>query len=58
MTTGITARDKKLLYMLGLIVIAALFFIIGIRPLNRKISKIDEKLDDAQVLHDSIKMKI
>ncbi len=58
MTTGITARDKKLLYMLGLIVIAALFFIIGIRPLNRKINAIDEKLDDEQVLHDTIKMKI
>ena len=58
MTTGITARDKKLLYMLGLIVIAALFFIIGIRPLNRKISAIEEKVDDAQVLHDSIKMKL
>ena len=58
MTTGITARDKKLLYILGLIVIAALFFIIGIRPLNRKISAIEEKVDDAQVLHDSIKMKL
>lgn len=58
MATGITARDKKLLYMLGLIVIAALFFIIGIRPLNRKINSIEEKIDDAQVLHDSIKMKI
>lgn len=58
MSTGITARDKKLLYMLGLIVIAALFFIIGIRPLNRKITALDERIDDAQVLHDSIKMKI
>ena len=58
MTTGITARDKKLLYMLGIIVIAALFFIIGIRPTNRKIKEIDEKIDDAQVVHDTIKMKM
>ena len=42
MTTGITARDKKLLYMLGIIVIVALFYIIGIRPLNRKITAIDK----------------
>lgn len=58
MTTGITARDKKLLYMLGIIVIAALFFIIGIRPTNRKIKTIDKEIDDAQVIHDTIKMKM
>lgn len=58
MSTGITERDKKLLYMLGMIVIAALFFIIGIRPTNRKIREIDEDIEDAQVIHDTIKMKM
>ena len=58
MTTGITARDKKLLYMLGIIVIVSLFYIIGIRPLNRKIAKLDDQIDDAQVEHDTIKMKL
>ncbi len=58
MATGITARDKKLLYMLGIIVIASLFFIIGIRPMNRKIKKLDEEVESAQLQHDSIKMKL
>lgn len=58
MATGITARDKKLLYMLGIIVIVSLFYIIGIRPLNRKIAKLEDKIDDAQVEHDTIKMKL
>ncbi|MBR1599293.1 MAG: type II secretion system protein M [Lachnospiraceae bacterium] len=58
MATGITARDKKLLYMLGIIVIVSLFYIIGIRPLNRRITKLEDKIDDAQVEHDTIKMKL
>ncbi|MCR5702070.1 MAG: type II secretion system protein M [Lachnospiraceae bacterium] len=58
MTSGITARDKKLLYGLGIIVIIALFYIIGIRPINRKIKTLNTNIEDAQVIHDSIKMKI
>ena len=58
MTTAITARDKKLLYMLGIIVIVALFYIIGIRPINRKITAINKDIDDEQVEHDTIKMKL
>lgn len=58
MATGITARDKKLLYMLGIIVIVSLFYIIGIRPLNRKITKLEDRIEDAQVEHDTIKMKL
>lgn len=58
MAAGITERDKKLLYFLGLIVIASLFFIIGIRPLNRKIKSVEKNIDDAQIVHDTIKMKV
>ncbi len=58
MTTAITARDKKLLYMLGIIVIVALFYIIGIRPINRKITAINKDIDDEQVVYDTIKMKL
>lgn len=57
MATGITERDKKLLYMLGLIVIASLFFIIGIRPTNRKIKELNQQLESAQLKNDEIKMK-
>ena len=57
-TSSITERDKKLLYGLGIIVIVALFYLIGIRPLNQKINKLENKIDAAQVEHDSIKMKI
>ncbi|MBO6016287.1 MAG: type II secretion system protein M [Lachnospiraceae bacterium] len=55
---GITERDKKLLYVLGLIVIVALFFVIGIRPLNQRINKLEKKIAEAQELHDTIKMKL
>ncbi len=58
MTTSITARDKKLLYGLGIIVIIALFYIIGIRPMNRKITKIEKEIDEAQLTFDTIKMKL
>ena len=57
-TSSITERDKKLLYGLGIIVIVALFYVIGIRPLNQKINKLEDKIDSAQVEHDGIKMKI
>ena len=56
-TSSITERDKKLLYGLGLIVIVALFYIIGIRPLNNKIKKLEDNIDAAQVEHDTIMMK-
>ena len=56
-TSSITERDKKLLYGLGLIVIVALFYIIGIRPLNNKIVKLEDKIDSAQVEYDTMKMK-
>lgn len=58
MTTQITSRDKKLLYMLGIIVIVALFYILGIRPLNKRIDKTSAKLEDAQVTHDMIEAKL
>ena len=57
-TSTITERDKKLLYVLGLIVIVALFYILAIRPLNNKISILEDKIDTAQVDHDTIQMKI
>ncbi|MBR4183134.1 MAG: type II secretion system protein M [Lachnospiraceae bacterium] len=56
-TSTITDRDKKLLYALGLIVIVALFFIIGIRPMNNKIKNLESEIDSAQVEFDTIKMK-
>jgi type II secretory pathway component PulM len=58
MTTQITSRDKKLLYILGIIVIVAMFYILGIRPLNKKIDKTSVKLDDAQITHDTIEAKL
>ena len=58
MTTEITARDKKLLYGLGIIVIVALFYIIGIRPLDRKIKKTKTQKAVTQVEFDTAKMKL
>jgi hypothetical protein len=58
MNTNITERDKKLLYGLGIIVIIALFFIGGIRPLHKAIAEKDEKIEEEQETHDIIQTKI
>ena len=54
----ITERDKKILYVLGMILLVTLFFVIGIRPLNRRINTLDKQIDAAVELHDTIKMKL
>ena len=58
MNTNITERDKKLLYGLGIIVIIALFFIGGIRPLHKSIAAKNEKIEEEQETHDIIQTKI
>ncbi len=58
MNTNITERDKKLLYGLGIIVIIALFFIGGIRPLHKAIAEKNEKIEEEQETHDIIQTKI
>ena len=58
MTTAMTERDKKLLYMLGFIVIIFLFVIIADRPLFRKIRTTNKEIEEQQEIHDTIEMKI
>ncbi len=58
MNTNITERDKKLLYGLGIIVIIALFFILGIRPLHKSIASKNEQIEEEQETHDIIQTKI
>ncbi|MCR4691590.1 MAG: hypothetical protein K5739_09625 [Lachnospiraceae bacterium] len=58
MTTAMTERDKKLLYMLGFIVIIFLFIIIADRPLFRKIRATNKEIAQAQEIHDEMEMKI
>ena len=52
-----TERDKKLLYMLGFIVIIFLFIIIADRPLFRKIRATNAEIEKEQETYDMIKMK-
>ena len=58
MTTNMTARDKKLLYILGFIVIIFLFILIADRPLFRKIRATNEEIAKEQATHDTIEMKL
>ena len=58
MTTNITERDKKLLYGLGIIVIIALFYIGGIRPLHKAIANKESEIEEEQETHDIIQTKI
>ncbi|MCI1721291.1 MAG: type II secretion system protein M [Lachnospiraceae bacterium] len=48
MTTNLTERDKKLLFMLGIIGIIAAFFLLGIRPLLSSISKTDSTISEEE----------
>ncbi len=54
---GMTERDKKLLYMLGFIVIIFMFIIIADRPLFRKIRATNAEIEKEQETYDMIKMK-
>ncbi len=58
MKTEMTERDKKLLYMLGFIVIIFLFVIIADRPLFRKIRATNKEIEKEQATHDTIQMKL
>ena len=58
MTTNMTERDKKLLYMLGFIVIIFAFVIIAIRPTFRRIRETNKKIETEQATHDMIEQKI
>ncbi len=58
MKTEMTERDKKLLYMLGFIVIIFLFVIIADRPLFRKIRATNKEIETEQATHDTIEMKL
>lgn len=57
-TQGMTERDKKLLYMLGFIVIIFLFIIIADRPLFRKIRETNKEIAKEQETHDTIELKL
>ena len=50
MEATLTARDKKLLYMLGFIVIAFVFGWLLMRPVIKSIAKTDEAITSAQML--------
>ncbi len=58
MNSTMTERDKKLLYMLGFIIIIFFFIIAFIRPLLRAINKNNEAIAEAQVVHDEIELKM
>ncbi|MCR5418865.1 MAG: hypothetical protein K6E84_08110 [Lachnospiraceae bacterium] len=58
MTTNMTERDKKLLYMLGYIVIIFSFVIIAIRPTFRRIRETNKQIETEQATHDMIEQKI
>lgn len=57
-TQAMTDRDKKLLYMLGFIVIIFLFVIIADRPLFRKIRATNAEIAKEQETHDTIELKL
>ncbi len=57
-TQAMTDRDKKLLYMLGFIVIIFLFVIIADRPLFRKIRATNKEIVKEQETHDTIELKL
>ena len=57
-TQGMTDRDKKLLYMLGFIVIIFLFVIVADRPLFRKIRATNAEIAREQDTHDTIELKL
>ena len=58
MTTNMTDRDKKLLYILGFIVIIFLFILIADRPLFRTIRATNKEIETEQETHDTIAMKL
>ncbi len=58
MEATLTARDKKLLYMLGFIVIAFVFGWILIRPIVKSINKTTESITSAQALKQQNENKV
>ncbi len=58
MEATLTARDKKLLYMLGFIVIAFVFGWILIRPIVRSINTTTENITSAQALKQQNETKV
>lgn len=48
MTTNLSERDKKLLFLLGIIGIIAAFFLLGIRPLLSSISRTDSTISEEE----------
>lgn len=48
MSTQLTDRDKKLLFILGIVGIIAAFFLLAIRPLYQAITANDESISEAQ----------
>ena len=58
MESTLTARDKKLLYMLGFIVIAFVFGWILMRPIIKSINKTTESIASAQALKQQNETKV
>ena len=58
MESTLTARDKKLLYMLGFIVIAFVFGWLLMRPIIKSINKTNESLAEAQALKQQNENKV
>ncbi len=58
MQTQMTERDKKLLYILGFVVIIAIFGLGAIRPIYNKISKTNKEISKVKEDYDNMKMKI
>ncbi|MCR5128571.1 MAG: hypothetical protein K6B69_10780 [Lachnospiraceae bacterium] len=58
METTLTARDKKLLYILGFIVIAFVFGWLLMRPVIRSISKTEENIASAEALRQQNETKV
>ncbi|MCR5624803.1 MAG: hypothetical protein K6G11_06110 [Lachnospiraceae bacterium] len=58
MQTEMTAKDKKLLYMLGFIVIIAIFGLGAIRPIYTKMSKTNKEISKVKDDYEAMKMKL
>ncbi|MCR5587640.1 MAG: hypothetical protein K6F77_08965 [Lachnospiraceae bacterium] len=58
MGTELTAKDKKLLFFLGFIVIIALFGLGAIRPMFTSMSKKDKEISKVKEDYDTMKMKL
>lgn len=54
---NLTPRDEMLLYVLGIVVIAALFFLLVFRPVWTSISEKNASIETEQATHDTMAMK-